>query len=166
MRVWDETESQASSLERWQEEKCHHGLENFISLRYSEVGAASAKSHRNQLAVALVTNHDLTFIAAGIPVDWLFRKRSETKMAKPRSHEKSTLVTCHPDGRGARIGKGEKTLSSVDLVGASRDSRQLWCGKSDPLVDLYSCENLYQPRARILPCFKLGGSWLGSWKQS
>lgn len=48
---------------------------------------------------------------------------------------------------GTQIGKEEKALSSVDLVGASRDGRQLCCAISNQLLALRSCENLHRPRA-------------------
>lgn len=49
---------------------------------------------------------------------------------------------------GAQTGKEEKALSSVDLVGASRDGRQLWrVIVSDQLLALRSYENLHQPGA-------------------
>lgn len=54
-------------------------------------------------------------------------------------HEKYTLVTSHPDGRGGHeLGKEKKVLSNVDLAGASRDSRQLLCAISNQLVALHS----------------------------
>lgn len=59
---------------------------------------------------------------------------------------------------GFELGKGEKALSNVGLVGTSRDSRQLLCAISDQLVGLCSYENLHHPRAL---CLKLGSFSLG-----
>lgn len=53
-------------------------------------------------------------------------------MAKLMPHEKSTLVTCHPDGRGGSNWEGEKVLSS----------RQLLYGISDQLVALHLGKNI------------------------